>query len=156
VQTYQTSNEVTSTGTRFELYRKATSFVAAAPVIGHGTGSIPDQYRRAATGEGVTALAANNPHNQLFAVAIQLGMLGVAVLMTMWVAHLAMFRGGGLIAWIGVVIVLQNIVSSLFNSHLFDSFHGWLYVFGFGVVGGMALREAAGQGTKIRVQAEAR
>ena len=57
---------------------------------------------------------------------------------------LALFRGGGLLPWIGIVIVLQNIVSSLFNSHLSDSFHGWLYVFGFGVVGGMMLRERYG------------
>jgi hypothetical protein len=68
-------------------------------------------------------------------------MLGAAILMTLWVAHLALFRDGGLLSWIGIVIVLQNIVSSLFNSHLSDSFHGWLYVFGFGVVGGMILRE---------------
>ena len=38
-------------------------------------------------------------------------------------------------------MVLQNLVSSLFNSHLFDFFHGWLYVFGVGAVGGIALRE---------------
>ena len=37
--------------------------------------------------------------------------------------------------------MVQNIVSSLFNSHLFDFTSGWLYVFGVGVVGGMALRQ---------------
>ena len=68
--------------------------------------------------------------------------------MTMWVAHLALFRGGGLIAWIGIVIVVQNLASAPFNSHLFDSFHGWLYVFGFGVVGGMVLRERAARGPR--------
>jgi hypothetical protein len=36
---------------------------------------------------------------------------------------------------------VQNIVSSLFNSHLFDFTQGWLYVFGVGVVGGVVLRE---------------
>lgn len=153
VQLYRTSTEVTSTGTRLELWKKAFGFVAAAPAIGHGTGSIPDQYRRVATGQGVTAIAANNPHNQILAVAIQLGMLGVAILMTMWVAHLALFRGVGLVSWIGLVIVTQNIVSSLFNSHLFDSFHGWLYVFGLGVLGGMALREA-GQARPRRAEAQ--
>jgi hypothetical protein len=61
----------------------------------------------------------------------------------MWLAHLALFRGGGLLPWIGIVIVMQNIISSQFNSHLSDSFHGWLYVFGFGVVGGMMARERA-------------
>jgi hypothetical protein len=152
VQLYQTTNELTSTGIRFELWKKAFAFVSAAPVIGHGTGSIPDQYRRVATGEGVTAIAANNPHNQILAVAIQLGLLGVAGLMTMWVAHLALFRGAGLVSWIGLVIVTQNIVSSLFNSHLFDSFHGWLYVFGFGVIGGMVLREAGWTRTRAKTE----
>ena len=82
-----------------------------------------------------------NPHNQVLAVAIQLGMLGAAILIAMWLAHLALFRGGGLIAWIGIVMVVQNVASAPFNSHLFDSFHGWLYVFGVGVLGGIALRE---------------
>jgi O-antigen ligase len=36
---------------------------------------------------------------------------------------------------------VQNIVSSLFNSHLFDFTSGWLYVFGVGVLGGMVLRQ---------------
>ncbi len=85
-------------------------------------------------------MAATHPHNQIFAVAIQLGFLGAAILMTMWVAHLVLFRGPGLIAWIGIVLVVQNLASAPFNSHLFDSFHGWLYVFGVGAVGGMALR----------------
>jgi O-antigen ligase len=60
----------------------------------------------------------------------------------MWIAHLLLFAGGsGLIAWIGMIIVVQNMVSSLFNSHLFDFTSGWLYVFGVGVVGGMVLRQ---------------
>jgi hypothetical protein len=37
--------------------------------------------------------------------------------------------------------VVQNIISSLFNSHIFDFEEGWIYVLGVGVAGGMALRE---------------
>jgi hypothetical protein len=59
----------------------------------------------------------------------------------MWTAHFALFRGSGLIPWLGLVMVLQNVVSSVFNSHLFDSFHGWIYVFGVGVLGGMVLHQ---------------
>lgn len=143
VQDYETRNAISSSGIRLEIWKKSLTFIATAPLFGHGTGSIPDQFRRVAVGGGVSGLEANNPHNQIFAVAIQLGMLGTAVLIAMWLAHLMLFRGSGLIAWVGIVIVVQNIVSSLFNSHLFDSFHGWLYVFGLGVVGGMALRERA-------------
>ncbi len=135
----QSNAEVTSTGARAEMYRKSLRFIAAAPIIGHGTGSIRISSA-AATGEGCRRSTANNPHNQIFAVAIQLGALGAVVLLAMWFSHAMLFRGGGLIAWIGTVIVAQSVVSSLFNTHLFDSFHGWLYVFGVGVVGGMALR----------------
>jgi O-antigen ligase len=143
VQTYQRDNTISSSAIRLELWKRSLAIIEAAPVLGHGTGSIPDQFRRAAAGEGVSAIEGNNPHNQILAVAIQLGLIGFAVLMAMWVAHLALFRGGGLIAWTGIVIVLQSLASAPFNSHLFDSFHGWLYVFLFGVVGGIALRERA-------------
>jgi hypothetical protein len=141
VQAYEAGNAISSSGIRLDLWKKSFGFVATAPVIGHGTGSIPDQFHRVAVGAGVSGMEADNPHNQVFAVAIQLGLIGAAILLAMWLAHLAVFRGGGLIAWIGFVIVVQNIVSAPFNSHLFDSFHGWLYVFGVGAVGGIALRE---------------
>jgi hypothetical protein len=42
-------------------------------------------------------------------------------------------------AWIGLVVVVQNLVSSLFNSHLFDFHEGWIYVLGIGIAGGMSL-----------------
>ena len=96
---------------------------------------------------GSAEWVANNPHNQTFAVAIQLGLVGAAVLWAMWIAHLLLFRGGGLAAWIGLVVVVQNIVGSLFNSHLFDFVQGWIYVLGVGVAGGMVLKQRAAQRT---------
>jgi hypothetical protein len=36
--------------------------------------------------------------------------------------------------------VTQNIVGSLFNSHLFDFSQGWLYVVGVGVAAGTVRR----------------
>jgi O-antigen ligase len=140
VQAYETQNIESSSAIRLELWRKSLGIIAKAPIIGHGTGSIPDQFGRGPQG-GVFGLLADNPHNQVFAVAIQLGLIGTAILAAMWLAHLALFRGVGSVAWIGVLMVVQNIASAPFNSHLFDSFHGWLYVFGVGVLGGVALRE---------------
>jgi hypothetical protein len=40
---------------------------------------------------------------------------------------------------------VQNIVGSLFNSHLFDFLQGWVYVVGVGVAGGVALTKRAAQ-----------
>jgi hypothetical protein len=57
----------------------------------------------------------------------------------MWLVHLLLFRGEGLVTWIGLLVVVQNMFTSLFNSHLFDFHEGWMYVLGVGVAGGMTL-----------------
>jgi O-antigen ligase len=139
---YETNDAVNSTSMHLEFIKKSFSFVKTAPIIGHGTGTIADQFRKSAVGEtGVAAIPSVNPHNQILAVAIQLGLVGAAVLVAMWIAHLMLFRGAELTAWIGLLVVTQNIVGSLVNSHLFDFTQAWLYIFGVGVAGGMALQK---------------
>jgi O-antigen ligase len=151
LQAYRTSDAANPTGLHVEFLRKSLAFIETAPIIGHGTGSIPEQFRNAAVGEtGAASELSANPHNQAFAVGIQLGLIGVAVLVAMWIAHLLLFRGGGLTAWFGTIVVVENIVSSPFNSHLFDFTAGWLYVFGVGVIGGMVLRQRASAPTSGR------
>jgi O-antigen ligase len=142
IEQYQQTSRATSAGERIEFWTKAVRMVRDAPLIGHGTGSIREMYRRA--GEGQTGLAgavAANPHNQTLAVAIQLGALGAAVLFAMWIAHLLLFFRSGLPAFVGMIVVVQNVVGSLFNSHLFDFTQGWIYAFGVGIAGGMVLAE---------------
>jgi O-antigen ligase len=142
VERYRTEREETSAGFRLEFWKKSVEIIARAPLIGHGTGSITEQFRRLAVGQtGMAAVVTPNPHNQTLTVGIQLGFLGIALLYAMWIAHLALFRGGGTIAWIGLVIVVQNIIGSMFNTHLFDFTEGWIYVFLVGVAGGLARRE---------------
>jgi O-antigen ligase len=142
LQSYETRDDLNSTGLHLDFLRKSVSIIEAAPIFGHGTGSIPEQFQKVTSGDtGSSGVATVNPHNQIFAVAIQIGLIGAAILVAMWLAHFLLFCGGGLTAWIGTVIVVQNVVSSLFNSHLFDFAEGWLYVFGVGVAGGMMLRQ---------------
>jgi O-antigen ligase len=144
IQAYRTTNEDTDIGEHLEFLKKSTTFVRSSPLIGHGTGSIVDLFRRSAIGQsGASAVAPANPHNQTFAVAIQLGLIGAAVLLAMWIVHYLLFRAGGWMAWIGAVVVVDNIVSSLANSSLFDFAPGWLYVLVVGVAGGTVLRQAS-------------
>lgn len=134
----------TRAGERLEFWRKSIDFVADAPILGHGTGSIPDQFRRAAVGQtGMASAASTNPHNQIFGVAIQLGFVGTAVVVAMWLTHLMLFRGEGLVVWAGLMIVAENVLSSLFNSHLFDFTQGWGYALGVGVAAGAVLRQVS-------------
>jgi len=144
MSSYFKTDAVTSSGMHLEFLRKSIGIIGQAPIIGHGTGSIPEEFRRAAAGEsGAEAIVTVNPHNQIFAVAIELGSIGGMVLLAMWCAHLWLFRGAGWIAWAGMVVVIENMASSLVNSHLFDFSQGWLYVFGVGTAGGAVLREFA-------------
>ena len=55
-----------------------------------------------------------------------------------------MFRGEGVVAWIGLLVVVQNMLSSLVNSHLFDFTEGWIYMLGVGVAAGMVLARRVG------------
>jgi hypothetical protein len=141
-QLYKNEGAATSIGERLEYYRKSLGFFADAPVVGHGTGSIEGLFEHAATGQtGLAAEVVRNPHNQTLNVAVQWGTLGIVVLYAIWLSHLMLFRGPGLFNWIGLLVVVQNIFTSLFNSHLFDFHEGWMYVIGVGVAGGVVLRE---------------
>jgi O-antigen ligase len=143
-QLYKEQNLPTSIGLRLEFWRKSLRFVAQDPMFGHGTGSTRGLFERAAVGQtGATAEIIGNPHNQTLNVAVQWGVVGIAVLYAMWLRHLLLFRGEGLAASIGLLVVAQNIFTSLFNSHLFDFHEGWMYVLGVGVAGGMALKARA-------------
>jgi O-antigen ligase len=134
-----------SVAMRLEYWRKSLTFVRAAPLWGHGTGATRQLFQRDAEGQtGLGALVTANPHNQTLAVAIQWGLVGCILLYAMWISHLLLFRGRDFVAFVGLLVVAQNIASSLFNSHLFDFYEGWLYVIAVGIAGGMVRhRDAA-------------
>jgi O-antigen ligase len=143
---YMDEGADTSIGERLEFYKKSLHFFAEAPLKGHGTGSTRGLFEQAATGAAAGSAAADvvgNPHNQTLNVAVQWGVIGAVLLYAMWLSHLFLFRGEGLTNWIGLLVVVQNIFTSLFNSHIFDFHEGWMYVIGVGVAGGMALKARA-------------
>lgn len=138
---YKDKGIPTSIGLRLEFWRKSLAFFAEAPLVGHGTGSTRGLFEQAATGGPNQASneVIGNPHNQTLNVAVQWGVVGIIILYAMWAAHLLLFRGDALASWIGLLVVVQNVFTSLFNSHLFDFHEGWMYVIGVGVAGGMVI-----------------
>jgi O-antigen ligase len=141
IETYEANHVNTPVGQRLEYWRKSLKFIASAPVLGHGTGSIPDLFQRDAAPETHPSIITDNPHNQVIVIALELGIVGSVVLLAMWAAHLLLFREHSVLDWSGLMLVVQSVVSCLFNSHLFDFGQGWLYVFGVGIIGGMVLRD---------------
>ncbi|WFU76984.1 O-antigen ligase family protein [Bradyrhizobium sp. CB2312] len=141
---YKEKGEPTSAGLRLEFWRKSLGFFAEAPIKGHGTGSTRRLFEQVATPGGqylASAEVIGNPHNQTLNVAVQWGVTGIVILFAIWILHLRLFRGDGLATWVGLLVVVQNVFTSLFNSHLFDYHEGWMYVIGVGVAGGMVIRE---------------
>ena len=141
---YKEQNIPTSIGLRLEFWKKSLRFFTEAPIVGHGTGSTRELFEQAAAGNvGAAAEVIGNPHNQTLNVAVQWGVIGIVVLYAMWLVHLLLFRGDGLVAWIGLLVVVQNVFTSLFNSHIFDFHEGWMYVLGVGVAGGTLLKTSS-------------
>jgi O-antigen ligase len=138
----------TSSGARVGFWKMSVKVIQDAPLLGHGTGSIKEVFARAAAADPAAPAGATNPHNQILAIAVQFGAVGAILLLAMWAAQLRMFLFPGPTAWVGLSVVAQNVISSLFNSHLSDFSNGWLYVFGLGVAGGVVLRERAGESKK--------
>jgi len=149
-QRYKANGADTSIGERLQYWEKSLQFFADAPLIGHGTGSTRGLFERAASGTADMASSSvvRDPHNQTLNVAVQWGAAGIAVLYAMWLLHLLLFRGEGLVNWIGLLVVVQNFFTSLFNSHIFDFHEGWMYVLGVGVAGGMVLKARDGGAQK--------
>jgi O-antigen ligase len=141
----------TSAGQRVGFWKMSLNIVREAPLFGHGTGSTQAMFAHSAAADPTAPVGATNPHNQVLATAIPLGLFGVALLLAMWITHLQMFLHPGHAAWIGLSVVAQNCIGSLFNSHLFDFTQGWLYTFGVGIAGGIMLREHGAGAPKLRV-----
>ena len=141
IELYRSNDTMTSAGLRIAFWTKSVTIVSDAPLLGHGTGSIRATFAQLTTaGTGASSIVSSNPHNQVLMVAIQLGVVGVLALIAMWLAHASLFWQPGLVGWAGLVVVVQNVFGSLFNSHLFDFTQGWIYVLGVGAAGGMLLR----------------
>jgi O-antigen ligase len=144
-QEYRDHNIPSSVGKRLEFWRKSLGFFHEAPLFGHGTGSTLQLFKQDAVGRSaVSAEVIANPHNQTFNVAIQWGVVGLMVLYALWYVHLRTFWKKGFIAELGLIVVVQNLIGSVFNSHLFDFTEGWLYVLGVGVAGGIIAKRFSG------------
>ncbi|WP_297534474.1 O-antigen ligase family protein [Nitrobacter sp.] len=131
-------SQQTSVGLRLEYWTKSLKFIRSAPLAGHGTGSIRGLFDREAVGKAVTdQQIVANPHNQTLYFAIEWGVIGAILLYAMWTTHFLTFTEMRWISWLGLIVVSQNILGSLFNAHLSDYVEGWIYVMGVGVAGGM-------------------
>ena len=101
------SGEISTIGLRLEYWKDSVAFIAEAPVLGQGTGTIPQLFG-ASRRHTAPYLRTVNPHNQVLAVAIELGLPGAIVLIAMWIAHVGLFHQRTLNAWYGLIVVFRE------------------------------------------------
>lgn len=146
-------SETLSTASRIDFWSKAALFIKQAPLLGHGTGSIRPLYQSLeATRPSPYGQAVPDPHNQFLHVVLQVGLIGGALLLAMWAVHARLFMGRGLASTMGLAVVAQNFVGSLFNSHLSQVTQGMLYCLAVGMLGSLVLRAAAAERTPAGAQ----
>ncbi|MHC4051385.1 O-antigen ligase family protein [Bradyrhizobium sp. 25ACV] len=130
-----------STASRVDFWQKAIGMISEAPLLGHGTGSTKSLYQRLeAETPSPYGEAVPDPHNQFLAIAIQVGLLGGALLLAMWISHFLLFEGSSVFAMLGQAVVFQNVLGSLFNSQLSQVTQGTLYCLAVGLLGGLVAR----------------
>ena len=134
------TQESVSTASRRDFWQKAYVFVKQSPVFGHGTGSIRPLYQEMeASAPSPYGQAVADPHNQILHTVLQVGLVGGLILIAMWTAHFRLFWARDTASLIGLAVVLQNIVGSMFNSHLSQVTQGMLYCLAVGLIGSLAL-----------------
>jgi O-antigen ligase len=118
----------TSVGYRLEYYRNSLKLIAEHPVRGAGTGGFKGAYASLVQDNGMDPTA--NPHNEYLMVAIQLGLVGLALLfwllITLWRRAFSLPGGFERSAARGLVVWILS--ASLVSSTLIDHTEGFFFV----------------------------
>jgi ADP-heptose:LPS heptosyltransferase/O-antigen ligase len=123
----------TSTGLRMNYYRTTASIVRDHPILGVGTGGFIAAYRDKIRGTSLPE--SNNPHNQYLLTAAQLGAVGLAALVAMFLVMWWQAGRADPSARIAVRGLLLTIaVGCLLNSFLIDHVEGLLFAWMAGVL----------------------
>lgn len=116
-----------SAGLRIEFYRNTLEIIADYPLVGTGTGGLPTAY--ADRIRGTDMLATRNPHNEYLHIAVQLGLLGLAAMLLMFVVQWHSARRLTIAQESGLArgLVLAMAIGCLFNSMLLDHAEGLFF-----------------------------
>ena len=138
------AKDTNSVGLRLEFYRNSLEIMRDHPVFGVGTGGFPKAYADQVKGTGMVPTP--NPHNEYLLIAVQTGLVGLALLVCLFVLQLMLAQrlATPLEAHLACGLVITMAVGCLFNSFLLDHTEGLLYAWLTGLLyGGLRTRPPA-------------
>lgn len=117
----------TSVGLRLEWYRTSLEIIADRPLIGVGTGGFQPAY--AAKRGRSAGPVPDNPHNDYLMLTVQVGVTGLVLLLTLYVAlwRIAKRLPNRLERDLARGLVLTMAIGGAFNSFLLDHTEGLLF-----------------------------
>lgn len=125
-------NSRTSLGVRLDWYRNSIELIKGKPVFGYGTGAYETAQKDLI--EGTSTMPTTDPHNEFFLITIQIGIVGVAVLLALFIDPI--IRSFKLIrrketaqAFALQATVLFLFIGCFFNSWLLSSIPSHIFAF---------------------------
>lgn len=127
IKQYHRGNSLTSVGLRMEFAKNSWELVQKNPLLGAGTGSFSYEYAEL---QPKSQVLSHNPHNEYLNIAVQFGVVGLALLLMLFYCH---WRDSYTLpretAWIAQAVVLSIALGCLANSWLMDTTEGHFYVY---------------------------
>lgn len=120
---------VNAIGYRMEFWRTSWSIFLDRPWTGAGTGDFPRAYAEKV--RGTNQVVTDNPHSQYLLTAVELGVVGLAVLLALFLVqwHVSASLPGPAGPYLARSLVLTLATGSLFNSLLSDHTESLFFVF---------------------------
>jgi len=132
IQNYEYGASRTSMGMRFDWWLDSLKLIREKPLFGHGTGAFTHEHDRLI--EGTETMPTDNPHSEYLFIAVQLGVVGLALFLLLLFIQLLEARKlkkCDRIFMQGVVVAMA--AGCIMNSFLFDSHQGHFWAFLSGV-----------------------
>ncbi|MEO6422514.1 MAG: O-antigen ligase family protein [Candidatus Nitrotoga sp.] len=123
IRAFSQGQQISDDGIRLEMYSVTSKIIAEKPWLGHGIATWPSQYQKYA--KGMPSEGTRTPHNDYLLYTAEIGLIGLAALLWIWLTQLAVaWKIGGasgmLLGMLGVAIM----VGGMFNAILRDAVFG--------------------------------
>jgi O-antigen ligase len=130
------STQPSSTGLRLDAYKNTLGVIAEHPLTGAGTGGFSLAYATQVRGRGIPETS--NPHNEYLNIAAQIGISGMAILITMfWLQwRSAQYLDSPMETSLARGLVLTMAIGCMVNSLLLDHTEGLFYAWFSGLLYG--------------------
>ncbi len=123
INAFSQGQQISGEGIRLEMYSVTSKIIAEKPWTGHGIATFSSQYKKYS--EGLPSEGTRTPHNDYLFYAAEIGLIGLAALLWIWLTQLtvAWKIGGAPGMWLGMLGV-AIMVGGMFNAILRDAVFG--------------------------------